>query len=173
MRQLLTLAYAQKLGCPAHVVEQALKQTDKPFTARCILHLEWDEADGYPRHAWGYQQWSVRPFIQGQGCDGTIDENVHLIGLAFCEQLGLDYAALYEEAYAEDREAGCGDWLRDYDERGRITNETIVPEISEHTVRMYLNDLQDINNRSLIEVMEREFHRLGFNVDQWWEEKAA
>lgn len=59
-----------------------------------IKKILWDAEGGYLEHAHGFVQYSPRPFVQGYGCDGTTDENVHLIALTLCERLGIDYVAV-------------------------------------------------------------------------------
>lgn len=88
---------------PTDVRDRAIRE------GKQILHIVWDKAGGYPEHAWGFQQWSVRPFVLGYGCDGTTDGNIHYIALQLCEQLGLDYIELYEQAYVE---TGDESWRR-------------------------------------------------------------
>jgi len=134
-----------------------------------MKQIVWDEAGGYPQHAWGYVQWSIRPYEQGYGCDGTTSANIHLIALRFCEALGLDYPALYEKAYEWQGEKPGQSWLRHYD-WAPIEEETIVPEVSEQALRDLLDDLGEINNHSVVAVLEEEFTRLGYNVEIWWEE---
>jgi len=116
----------------------------------------------------------VRPFTQRQGCDGTIDGNVHLIALRFCERLGLNYADIHTEAYAWQERGDSGQWIRDWsaEEIAKLEQETVIPEITEETLKSLLYDLQDINNRSVIEILEREFTRLGYNVERWYDLKG-
>lgn len=130
-----------------------------------VFHITWDEAGGYPRHAWGYEQWSVRPYEQGYGCDGTTDCNIHLIGRHLCSKLGLDYKELYTEAYREhDGDGFDSEWL---DDLGRYEAETILPELSQRSLKLLLHDLEQINNHSLLRVLEEEFTRLSYDVTGW------
>ncbi len=137
---------------------------------RQIKQIVWDEAGGYPDFSWGYIQWSLRPYEQRQGCDGTVDLNVHLIGLRLCEELGLDYQALYEQAYRGDREEWDASWITDL-EWDEVQAETIVPELSEQALRYFLFDLSEINNHALIDVAADAFTKLGYNVENWWEDE--
>ncbi|MCI0558937.1 MAG: hypothetical protein MN733_10610 [Nitrososphaera sp.] len=134
-----------------------------------IKKIVWDKEGGYPEHAWGYVQWTIRPYEQRDGCDGTVDDNVHLIALRLCEALGLDYPMLYEKAYEWREEKFSQSWLRNYD-WAPAERETIVPELSEQALRNLLYDLTEINNHSLVEVLEEEFTKLGYNVERWWED---
>ncbi len=135
-----------------------------------ILKIVWDQDGGYPEHAWGYVQWSIRPYEQRYGCDGTTDLNIHLIALRLCESLGLDYVDLYERTYAEHDGFEYGDsWLRhrtptDWES---IEAQTIVPEPSEQALRNVLYDLGEINHHSLVRVLETEFTKRGYEVTDW------
>jgi hypothetical protein len=120
-----------------------------------VLKITWDETGGYPAHAWGYVQWSVRPFTQGQGCDGTIDENVHLIGLRLCAQLGLDYAALHDEAYPKTP------FEYSPEDQREAERETEIPPLSAEALQLLLEDLTDINNHSLRAVLEERLIEIG------------
>jgi len=163
MREFFDLNDPEAQKAPQHVLKKAGAERKR------LLKITWDEADGYPEHAWGYVQWSPRPFTQLQGCDGTTDENVHLIAKIFCSQLGLDYPALWEQAYAwrDPQEPSPGDWLRgDLNDEpwASIRTETVIPELSEQALRNLLHDLNDINNRSIRTVLEEQFERLGYDM---------
>jgi len=149
----------------SHYVKRA-KAEDKQ-----LLKIVWDDADGYPEHAWGYVQWSIRPYTQWYGCDGTTDENIHLIAKALCEALGLDYAALYEQAYNRPQDAPLGEsWLRSMtaESWARIEAETIIPELSEISLCGILDDLHEINNHSFANLLENVFTSLGYDVGHYW-----
>ena len=149
---------------PAYFRERALTEGKK------LLKIVWDQAGGYPEHAWGYVQWSIRPYEQGYGCDGTTGLNIHLIAWRLCEALELDYPALYEQAYAWQGELDNQSWLRQWtvDDWKRIESETVLPALSEQALRLLLYDLNEINNASLVMVLEEEFTKLGYQVAEWW-----
>ena len=132
-----------------------------------IKKIIWDEEGGYPEHACGYIQYSPRPFRQGYGCDGTTDENIHLIAAVFCERLGLDYIAIYKDAYTDSsdvKEQSMANLMND----NEIREETIIPESIEiDELRLMLSDLYQINNRSLVEVLEERLLDKGFDVQEW------
>jgi hypothetical protein len=90
-----------------------------------------------------------------------------LIAIRLCERLGLDYPTLYEKAYSWRIPPGNADWLRNRD-WSDVEAETVVPPVSEKTLRNLLYDLNDINNRSICETLEKEFERLGYKVAEWW-----
>jgi hypothetical protein len=169
MRQLFDPLDARVTDAPTHVRQDALRHR------RQILKITWDAADGYPEHAWGYIQWSVRPFTVGMRCNGTTDDNVHYIAMRLCRRLGLDYPALYARAYAWQRDCANADWLRRVtaEEWGRIARETVMPHLAPNALRALLFSLYEINNRSVVEVLESEFTRLGFDVAGWWNDRFA
>ncbi|MBM3130809.1 MAG: hypothetical protein FJ009_19555 [Chloroflexi bacterium] len=160
MKELFSLDAAQKVGAPNDVIVRARK------SGRQVLHLVWDKEEGYPQRAWGYEQWSVRPFRQRDGCDGTIGINVHLIGLRLCEQLGVDYAAAMDQAYAGQDCSTEGDWIRRMSPSDwqRIAHETEIPLLSLQSLDNLLCDLGDINNHLLAALLQQEFKRLGYAV---------
>jgi hypothetical protein len=129
-----------------------------------LLRVVWDEAGGYPEHAWGYTQWSLRPYEQWYGCDGTTDANIHLIGWRMCDALGLDYPALYEQAY--DDEAPC--WLRGFDFAPYEAETIIPPAPIDEVLRGMIHDLHEINNHSLANLLFDTLARLGHDVDYYW-----
>ncbi len=132
-----------------------------------IKKIIWDEEGGYPEHACGYIQYSPRPFRQGYGCDGTTDENIHLIAAVFCERLGLDYIAIYKDAYTDSSD-GIEQSMANLMNDKEIREETIIPESIEiDELRLMLSDLYQINNRSLVEVLEERLLDKGFDVQEW------
>ena len=166
MRQLLEPLSQDARAAPASVRGVALRHR------RQILKIVWDAAEGYPEEDWGCMQWSTRPFTVGMPCDGTTDPNAHYSALCLCRRLGLDYAALYDRAYAWQR-AGAGDWIRRVtsEEWARIARETVVPHLSDLALRALLCSLYAINNRSVVETLTEEFERLGFDVSEWWHDR--
>lgn len=137
-------------------------------TGKCLLKIIWDGADGYPEHAWGYVQWSVRPYTQWYGCDGTTDANIHFIAKTLCGRLGLVYADLYEQAYSRPQDEPLGQsWVRRFDWNGTEA-ETVVPELSEITLCGVLHDLEEINNHSLVNLLSNVFTDFGYNIEEYW-----
>lgn len=134
-----------------------------------IKKIVWDEAGGYPSHAWGYIQYSPRPYHQGYGCDGTTDRNIHLIGLTLCDRLGLDYPALHRLAYPDlPAQAGSEDWGLTLRHDSALLTETLIPHaLSRDSLRLLLYDLYQINNRSFVEVLETAFEECGYPAQDW------
>jgi restriction endonuclease Mrr len=166
MRTLIDPKSPDALDAPPSYLQRALVE-DKQ-----LLRIVWDEADGYPEHAWGYVEWSLRPYEQYYGCDGTTTENINLIGYRLCSELGLDYPALYEQAYADKDHIKPGQsWLRELTAKdwAAIETETIVPELSETALRGLLHDLEEINYHQLVSLLEDTFTELGYNVERYWE----
>lgn len=159
MRTLIEPRSHQANDAPDYVRERAITKRKK------IIKIVWDEADGYPQHAWGYVQWSVRPYEPWYGCDGTTDANIHLIALGICQQLGLDYASLYAEAYPD-----IGPWTPPTDEQywQEAHRQTIRPMLSDLGLCSVIHDLHEINNHSLANLLEQKFTALGFDVSDYW-----
>jgi hypothetical protein len=131
-----------------------------------VKKITWDEEGGYPEHAWGYVQYSPRPFRQGYGCDGTTDNNIHLIAAVFCNRLGLDYIDIYKEAYPDSD--GVEQWIANLLGDKELREETIIPEvIGMDELILTLSDLYQINNRSLVSVLEERLLDKGFDVQEW------
>lgn len=156
MRELLPLDHPTAQRAPEHVIESALTRQD-PNTR--ILHLVWDEEGGFPEHAWGYEQWSVRPYQVGQGCDGTIECNMHYTALQVLPQIGVDYRAAYAEAYP-DRQ-GLDEWpSAAY--AAVLARETCIPPVNDATLELLLHDIYDTNHRSLEDVLRQKLEALGY-----------
>jgi hypothetical protein len=133
-----------------------------------ILKIVWDAEGGYPEHAWGYIQYSARPFHPGHGCDGTTDQNIHLIAATLAARCGLDYQAIYREAYADNNPET--EWLDRLLLDASIAKETVVPEgVTLNDWIIALHDLYDINNRSLVAVLIGQYLVQQFpTIDQWY-----
>ena len=131
-----------------------------------VLKITWDKADGYSDFSWGYVEWSVRPYMLGFGCDGTVDENVHHIARQLCAAAGLDYDALYTEAYEDTAERALSFWTPEI--TARVAAETVVPPLSAIAIRLMLEDMGDINNGTLSAVLTDAFVAAGYDVDEYW-----
>jgi len=140
---------------PSWLIQSAEKAASLPNGY--IKKVLWDAEDAYPEHSHGFVQYSPRPFFQGYGCDGTTDENVHLIAQALCNLLSIDYAVVYAAAYPDAGEDTL-DWIRGLPLDQDLVEETIVPEGADrHTLALMLHDLQAINNRSVIDELLQIF----------------
>lgn len=135
-----------------------------------IKKIVWDAAGGYPESGWGYLQYSPRPYQQGFGCDGTTNLNIHLLAATFCQRLGLDYLTVYLEAYPDrPRSSTTLDWLTTLTKNSALQAETCVPaDTTTDHLMLVLSDLYQINNRSVVSVLEEAFTAHGFAVDTWW-----
>ena len=141
-----------------------------------IKKIVWDAEGGYPEHAWGYTQFSPRPYLQGYGCDGTTDGNIHLIAATLCGRLGIDYAAAYAEAYRSDTAPDeARDWVADLLADNELADETVIPKgKGRKALSLALQDLYQINNRSLVEVLEESLRAAGKpTVSAWVYGEAA
>lgn len=135
-----------------------------------VKRIEWDEEGGYPEHAWGYVQFSPRPYKQGFGCDGTTDSNIHLISSIVCSSIGIDYVGAYKKAYSDFDDYS---WIEEITQDDEVRAETIIPTFSdkkslEDVLYLMLSDLNQINNGSLVEVLETELKLLGHDMSNWW-----
>ena len=131
-----------------------------------IMKIVWDDAGGYPQHAWGFIQYTVRPYIQGYGCDGTTDLNIHLIAATLCKRLGIDYTKAYTKAYPEDQYC---EWVDEMMSDADLKAQTVIPDgVGEEVLMLALSDLYQINNRSLVGVLEVMFEACGQAVANWW-----
>ena len=130
-----------------------------------IKKIVWDEEGGYPAHAYGVIQYSIRPYQQGYGCDGTTDCNIHLIASVICGKLGVDYSDAYALAYENGNENGCIEGLS---RNMELQAETVIPEkFGGHEISLMLHDLYQINNRSLVEVIEEMLIERDIPVPDW------
>ncbi|WP_406625387.1 hypothetical protein [Acidovorax sp. SDU_ACID1] len=135
-----------------------------------VKKIVWGEEDGYPEHAWGFVQWTVRPFVQGYGCDGTTDRNVHLVALTLCGMLGIDYQRCYRDAYADNDYA----WIDALPDDASLVEETRLPaEPSLDAIVLMLADLEQINNRSLVAVLAGVLEEWDLLPTCYWERKDA
>lgn len=161
--------------------EDSLAFDEKATVARLlpggwVQKIVWCKELGCPPHAYGYTQYTARPYRPGYGCDGTTDANVHLIAMTVCQRLGIDYAAAYEEAYSDnDRDIGTAlEWLASLPDDDALQAETLAPADAAHdTLVLMLSDLYQINNRALVSVLEDKLAALGHDVTNWFNEETA
>ncbi|MCP4400152.1 MAG: hypothetical protein GY801_22945 [bacterium] len=107
---------------------------------------------------------SLRPYVQGYGCDGSTDLNIHAIANRLAEQHGLDYPALLIRAYPGDfSTTNDFSWLND----DVVLAETIIPQNID--ADLVLKDLQDINNYTLAEEFGIELYHIGAISTDWAE----
>ena len=113
---------------------------------------------------------TVRPYIVGYGCDGSTDANIHYVAQKMVRALGWDYAEIYNKAYEwQKRERAKwveGDLGEEKDEalkNKKVKDTTIIPKNT--TIQNVLDDLYDINNRSVVEELENRFERAGISLN--------
>ncbi len=144
-----------------------LRNTAQKLPDGHLIKIVWDKEGGYPEHAWGYTQYTVRPYRQGYGCDGTTDSNIHLIALDIMKRLGLDYATIYREAY-QDENPDTG-WIEALSQDKDLVSETLIPEaIGIPDLILMLSDLYQINNRTLVATLENHLMDWGIDVSDWY-----
>jgi hypothetical protein len=161
-----------KMDAPLSAIKDRLDYVDQLHALAVRIpggHLKkivWTVDDGYPPHAAGYVQWTVRPFYQGYGCDGTTDGCVHFIASTICEHLGIDYAAAYAEAYEDTSLPEAKAMVQAIISEQTRLDEIILPSMppTRQAVSLMLSDLYAVNNRSLCEVLVEKLSRVGFDV---------
>lgn len=143
----------------------SLKQHVDKNPGSFIQKIVWDQEGGYPELAWGYVQYTVRPYRQGYGCDGTTDQNIHLIAATLAKRSGLDYLQIYRTAYTDN----TGDWIPELFLDRKLLQETVIPEgCNLRTWVLALRDLYEINNRSLVQKLEEQLEPMYPQLHEWW-----
>lgn len=130
----------------------------------------WKKELGADEHLDGFIQISVRPYRQGYGCDGSTDSNIHLIAKTVCNKIGIDYIEAYRVANSAQLDLETSvKWISELELDNRTVSETLIPqEISLDVLRLVLSDLYQINNRSLVEVLEDLMMKNGYPVDDYF-----
>ena len=140
-----------------HKIEQG--QTLPDAWIKLITCEYTNTVTGETRRSWST---SLRPYVQGYGCDGSTDLNIHAIANRLAEQQGLDYPALLLRAYSGDFSATDDfSWLND----DVVLAETIIPQRID--ADLALRDLQDINNYTLAEEFGIELYNVGAISTDW------
>lgn len=97
-------------------------------------------------------QFSPRPYVLGQPCDGTIEHCVFALFYDYCGAKGLDPAALYREAYSDCEPDSKGE--RDATTRRAMAEGVAFPLAWDNEAyRGLLESLTEINNHSLVSVL--------------------
>ncbi len=142
-------------------IEQKIEQgktLQNPWI-KLITYEYTNTITGKIRRSWST---SLRPYIQGYGCDGTTDLNIHALANRLAEQQGLDYPALMVRAYPDDFSVTDDfQWLHDED----VLAETVIPK--DVDADLVLKDLQDINNYTLAMEFGIELYNLGVISTDW------
>lgn len=152
-----------------HAYLNKLDKIAKSIPGGHLVMFTWTVEDGYPAHAAGFTQWTVRPYHPGYGCDGTTDDNVHLMGMLICESLGIDYAQAYASAYDDTSLAEAREMFSSILADPSIRENTLLPTLppTEDTLILLLSDLYQLNNRSFCDVLAERFASKGFEVDDF------
>ena len=124
-------------------------------------------------HPWVPGSYTCRPYIVGMGCDGSTDANIHYVAQKMMNALGVNYGELYLSAYPdilrykEKKEILANKSKSgNYDEAQKtrkVDKTTIIPSSS--TIQNVLDDLYDINNRTLVEKIEEKLDGMGIPLD--------
>lgn len=154
MRELLSPEDPRAARAPRHVLDKAAERASAETR---ILHVVWDQEGGYPEAGWGFEQWSVRPYRVGQGCDGTIECNMHFVALALLPALGVDYRQVYAEACPGESLDG---WPS-AETAAMLAAETTVPEPDAGALELLLHELYDTNHRTLEDLLRCRLESMG------------
>jgi len=121
---------------------------ERPHSSIKLITTEYRNIyTGESRRSWST---SLRPYIQGDGCDGTTDLNIHAIANRLASKHGLDYGSLLVQAYPDDAtDPDHFSWLKD-DVDDVVMAEPIIPEQIDPDLA--LRDLEEINNYTLANV---------------------
>ena len=97
--------------------------------------------------------WALRPFLQGMGSDFDSAGPIHLIAKRLCEEVGIEFKALYREAYPEGDDYKWIDTLEVYD--GDIGQEEVFDPV------LAIQDLRSINKTSLADLLAEHWIKKG------------
>ncbi len=146
-----------------HIVEKGRKHPDSWIKLITTEHK--NTVTGESRRYWST---SLRPYVQGYGCDGTTDLNIHLIAARLAKKHGLNYRSLLARAFPGEFTASTDRaWLED----DVVIAETTIPE--EIDPDLALEDLEQINNYTLAMEFGIELFRLGVTSTNWEEIRKA
>lgn len=141
------------LGCRPEVVLEA-KQSNRQVVQ--IIH----DGDDIPEHCKGWVQWSVRPFVVTDRCDGTRDSNLMLVVWNFCKTLGLDLKAIQTTADPDECDLFSDDYV---DYLHEHEDQTVIPEITDESLGHILASLYSMNWRSLETELRAAFESVGYS----------
>ncbi len=142
-----------------HVLEEGCKRSGS--WVKLITTEHRNTATDESRRYWST---SLRPYVQGYGCDGTTDLNIHTIANRLAQMHGLSYRSLLSRAYPDDfSDSDDFSWLED----DVVIAETTIPEVIDPDVA--LSDLEQINNYTLAMEFGIELFRLGVTSTDWEE----
>jgi len=99
-----------------------------------------------------FHQFSPRPYVLGQSCDGTIDQCVFALFYDFCARRKRDPAALYRQAYADSEPATAkerADTLR----QAMAEGVAFPMKWDKQAFDGLLESLAEINNHSLSQAL--------------------
>jgi len=113
-----------------------------------LKYIYYEVLDSNGRLARWWVEMSVRPYIQGYGCDGTTDEPIHAIANRLAAAYGIYYPDLlvsaYPDSYSPDEDFA---WLTDK----AVLGETFIPDKIDPMLT--LDDLMSINNYQVADLL--------------------
>ena len=132
-------------NCPELFINTAKRNNLKIYE---IIHNE-EEGINKEHHCYNYTQYSVRPYKLTYGCDGTTDNNIHLIALHICNYYNINYIEVYKNAYNDrdlDDHQDFEKYLKYIQNDKFLKTTTIFPSvINETIVNELIHDLYEIN----------------------------
>lgn len=144
-------------------IEQARKVPD-PW----IKLITYEHRNAITRTMRCHWSTTLRPYMQGYGCDGSTDLNIHAIANRLAEQQEIDYPSLMIRAYPRDFSATADfSWLNDE----VVLAETIIPKKID--IDLALRDLEEINNYALAIELGIELQKAGVVSTDWAEIQKA
>lgn len=141
-----------------------------------LKYIYYEVLDSSGRTARWWIEMSVRPYIQGYGCDGTTDEPIHAIANRLAAQHGIFYPDLlvsaYPDSYSTDEDFA---WLTSE----AVLAETFIPD--EIGPMLALDDLMSINNYQAADLLGELLAERGVVPSDWawlregdaWEERKV
>jgi hypothetical protein len=162
----------------AEILRMQQLQKRYPGVEFYYMQILWDEAEGFSPgdHGYGNTQYTIRPYVQGKGCDGTTDDNILLQAKVLCQRVGLQFEKLWYQAEKEldrqdvDRKT-VKTWGTSLD---KVLQETIIPDQEVFDIPLLLHDLEDLNRRALARVLEEALKAKGLIKDEdtnWWKRR--
>ena len=101
-----------------------------------------------------FHQYSPRPYVLGQPCDGTIENCVFALFYDYCKVKGLDPAALYRQAYS-DREPSSEAEREACIRRAMAEGVAFPLAWYDEAFKGLLDSLSEINHHSLVSILDQ------------------
>jgi hypothetical protein len=100
---------------------------------------------------------SPRPYQLGQHCDGTIDDCVHALFINWCKAKDYSPEMLYREAYPNEEYPV--EMQKEIQARAGLEGVAYPEEWGAKEFEGLIESLTEINNHSLVSVLEEKAHK--------------